>query len=186
MKKLLSLMVMSGATLAALFFLTNLSGSSARQNLQAITLKPASVIQDGSLVSLEYTLTDDSGHILESNVGKEPLTYVQGSGQIVKGLETALAGLKVGDRKRIHVSPEEGYGPVNPQAIQEIPRDKIPADAQKVGALLMTRGPQGEGITMRVKEVKDQTVVVDLNHPLAGKALNFDVKVLDIKAAVIR
>lgn len=186
MKKLLSLMVMSGAVLAALFFLTNLSGSGASQRPQAITLKPASVIQDGSLVSLEYTLTDDSGNVLESNVGKEPLTYVQGSGQIVRGLEKELAGLKVGDRKKIHVSPEEGYGPVNPQAIQEIPKDKIPADAQKVGALLMTHGPQGEAITMRVKEVKDQTVVVDLNHPLAGKALNFDVKVLDIKAAVIR
>jgi FKBP-type peptidyl-prolyl cis-trans isomerase SlyD len=72
---------------------------------------------------------------------------------------------------------------VNPQALQEIPKDKLPADAQKVGALLMTKGPQGEAITMRVKEVKDQTVVVDFNHPLAGKTLNFDVTIKDIKDA---
>jgi len=184
MKKLLGLFVMSGTVLAALFFLTNLSGHGPSQNVQAITLKPGSVIQDGSLVSIEYTLTDDSGNVLDSNVGKEPLTYVQGGGQIVRGLEKELTGLKVGERKKIHVSPEEGYGPIDPKAMQEIPKDKIPADAQKVGALLMTKGPQGEGITMRVQEVKDHTVVVDFNHPLAGKALNFDVKVLDIKSAV--
>lgn len=184
MKKLLSLMVMSGAVLAALFFLTNLSGPSTSQNLQAITLKPGTVIQEGSLVSLEYTLTDDSGKVLDSNVGKEPLTYIHGGGQIVRGLEKELTGLKVGERKKIHVNPEEGYGLVDPKAMQEIPKDKIPPDAQKVGALLMTKGPQGEGITMRVHEVRDQTVVVDFNHPLAGKALNFDVKVLDIKAPV--
>jgi len=184
MKKLLSLMVMSGAVLAALFFLTNLSGPGSSQNLQAITLKPGTVIQEGSLVSIEYTLTDDGGKVLDSNVGKEPLTYVHGGGQIVRGLEKELTGLKVGERKKIHVSVDEGYGPIDPKAMQEVPKDKIPADAQKVGALLMTKGPQGEGITMRVQEVKEQTVIVDFNHPLAGKALNFDVKVMDIKAAV--
>ncbi len=186
MKKLLGLMVMSGAVLGALFLLTNLSGPPvASQNMPAITLEPGTVIQEGALVSLEYTLTDESGNVLDSNVGKEPLTYVHGSGQIVSGLEKELAGLKVGDRKKVQVKPEEGYGLVNPNAFQEIPRDKIPRDAQKVGALLMTKGPQGEGISMRVKEIKDQTVVVDFNHPLAGKTLNFDVKVTDIKTASI-
>lgn len=185
MKKLLGLLVMSGAVLAALFFLSNLSGPGVRQNVQAITLQPGTMIKEGSLVSLEYTLTDESGKVLDSNVGKEPLTYLHGSGQIVSGLEKELAGLKVGDRKKVQVKPEEGYGLVDPKAMQEIPKDKIPADAQKVGALLMTKGPQGEGITMRVQEVKDQTVVVDFNHPLAGKTLNFDVKVTDIKTASI-
>ena len=103
MKNLLSLMVMSAAVLAALFFLTNLSGPGPGPNLQAITLKPADVIKEGSLVSIEYTLRDDSGNVLESNVGKEPLTYVQGSGQIVGGLEKALMGLKVGEIGRAHV-----------------------------------------------------------------------------------
>ena len=67
--------------------------------------------------------------------------------------------------------------------LEEIPKEKIPPDAQKVGAMLMTKSPQGQPVAMRVHEVKDKTIVVDLNHPLAGKTLNFDVKVTDIKAA---
>ncbi len=185
MKKLLGLLLMSGAALAALFFLTNLSGPG-RQQSQAVTLKPGSVIQEGSIVSIEFTLTDESGKVLDSSAGKEPLTYIQGAGQIVHGLEKELNGLKVGDQKKVQVKPEEGYGLPDPKAFQEIPREKIPADAQKVGAMLMTKSPQGQAIALRVSEVKDKTVVVDFNHPLAGKTLNFDVKVTDIKAADTR
>jgi FKBP-type peptidyl-prolyl cis-trans isomerase SlyD len=75
---------------------------------------------------------------------------------------------------------------MNPDAFQEIPKDKLPPEAQKVGAMLATKGPQGETIAMRVHEVKDKTIVVDFNHPLAGKTLNFDVKVTDIRAAETR
>jgi FKBP-type peptidyl-prolyl cis-trans isomerase SlyD len=185
MKKLLGLLLMSGAALAALLFLTNLSGP-VRQQSQAVTLKPGSVIQEGSIVSIEYTLTDESGKVLDSSAGKEPLTYIQGAGQIVHGLEKELNGLKVGDQKKVQVKPEEGYGLPDPKAFQEIPKDKLPPDAQKVGAMLMTKSPQGQAIALRVSEVKDKTVVVDFNHPLAGKTLNFDVKVTDIKAAETR
>jgi FKBP-type peptidyl-prolyl cis-trans isomerase SlyD len=182
MKKLLGLLIISGAVLAALFFLTNISGTGTG-TADTVTLKPGQIIQDGSIVSIDYTLTDETGKVIDSNAGKKPLTYVQGAGQIVRGLEQELSGLKVGDRKKVQVKPEEGYGLPNPQAFQEIPKDKIPLDAQKVGAMLMTKSPQGQSIAMRVHEVKDKTVVVDLNHPLAGKTLNFDVKVTDIKAA---
>jgi FKBP-type peptidyl-prolyl cis-trans isomerase SlyD len=183
-KKLLGLLVISGAVLGALFFLTNLSGTgSGGPNLQALTLTPGQVVQEGSLVSIEYTLTDANGAVIESNAGKEPMTYVHGAGQIVPGLEKELTGMKVGAQKKIHVKPEEGYGPVNPQAFQEIPKEKLPPDAQKVGAILATKGPQGQTITMRVHEIKGNTVIVDFNHPLAGKTLNFDVKVVDIKSA---
>jgi FKBP-type peptidyl-prolyl cis-trans isomerase SlyD len=181
-KKLLGLFVMSGAALGALFFLTNLSSTVGGPNLQALTLTPGQVVQEGSLVSLEYTLTDGTGNVIETNVGKEPMTYVHGAGQIVPGLEKELTGMKVGAQKKIQVKPEEGYGPVNPQAFQEIPKDKLPPDAQKVGAILATKGPQGQTITMRVHEIKGNTVVVDFNHPLAGKTLNFDVKVVDVKS----
>lgn len=174
---------MSGAVLGALFFLTSFARTGSGQVTPAITLKPGSVIEEGSIVSIEYTLTDDAGAVIDSNVDKEPLTYVQGAGQIVNGLEKELQGLKAGDRKKVQVKPEEGYGIPSKQAFQEFPRDTIPAEAQKAGATLMAKGQDGRAIPMRVHEVKEKTVIVDFNHPLAGKTLNFDVKIKDIRAA---
>ena len=174
---------MSGAVLGALFFLSNLARTSVAESTRGITLKPGTVIQDGSIVSVEYTLTDDGGAVIDTNVGKEPLTFIEGAGQIVKGLEQELLGLKVGDQKKVRVKPEEGYGLSDPAAFQEIPRDKILPEGQKPGAMLMSKAPDGRTIPIRVHEVKDKTVVVDLNHPLAGKTLNFDVKIKDIKSA---
>lgn len=174
---------MSGAVLGALFFLASFARTGASQGNPAISLKPASMIVEGSIVSIEYTLTDDAGAVIDSNVDKEPLTYVQGAGQIVGGLEKELIGLKTGDQKQVQVKPEEGYGMPSKQAFQEFPRETIPAEAQKSGATLMAKGQDGRAIPMRVHEVKEKTVVVDFNHPLAGKTLNFDVKIKDIRAA---
>jgi FKBP-type peptidyl-prolyl cis-trans isomerase SlyD len=182
-KKLLALLIMSGAVLGALFFLTSLARMGGGEAMQAITLKSSSVIQEGSIVSIEYTLTDDAGAVLDTNVGKEPLTFIEGAGQIVKGLERELNGMKVGDQKKVQVKPEDGYGLPDKNAYHEIPREKIPPEGQKPGTMLMTKSPDGRTIPMRVHEVKDKTVVVDLNHPLAGKTLNFDVKIKDIRAA---
>lgn len=186
MKKLIGLLVMSGAVLAALYFLSNLARTNVSEATPAFTLKAAGVIQEGSIVSIEYTLTDDAGAVVDSNVGKEPLTFIEGAGQIVRGLEKELMGLKTGDQKKVQVKPEDGYGMPDPKAFQEIPRDKIPPEGQKPGAMLMTKAPDGRAIPIRVHEVKDKTVVVDLNHPLAGKTLNFDVKIKDIKSAEAR
>src|ERR1700693_3645320 len=104
MKKLFGLLVMSGAALAALFFLTNNTGSRAGMP-QTVTLKAGHAVEEGSIVSIEYTLTDESGKVIDSTAGKEPLTYIQGAGQIVHGLEKELAGLKVGDQKKVQVTP---------------------------------------------------------------------------------
>jgi FKBP-type peptidyl-prolyl cis-trans isomerase 2 len=183
MKNLLSLFVLCGSVLAALAFVTNLSG---RPGNQSVKLTQGEVIREGSLVSIEYTLTDETGQVIDSSAGKEPLTYVHGAGQIVRGLEQELGGLRVGEQKKVQVKPENAYGLPDPKAFQEIPKEKIPPDAQKVGAMLMTKGPQGQAIAIRVHEVKDKTVVVDMNHPLAGKTLTFDVKVTDIKTAETR
>jgi FKBP-type peptidyl-prolyl cis-trans isomerase SlyD len=143
--------------------------------------KKETVVKNGSVVSLQYTLSGEDGKTIESNKGKKPLKYTHGSQQIIPGLEKELAGMKVGGEKRVKVKPEDGYGPVNPQGFQEFPKEKIPANGLKVGAVLMAKGPQGESIPVRVKEIKEKTVVLDLNHPLAGKTLVFDVKVLDIQ-----
>ncbi len=185
MKKLLGLLVISGAVLAALFFLTNIPGAGLR-TAPTVTLAKGQAVQEGAIVSIEYRLTDETGKIIDSSEGKEPLTYMHGAGQIVSGLEKELTGLKVGDQKKVQVKPEEGYGLPDPKAFQEIPKEKIPPDARKVGAMLMSQSPDGRNVSMRVHQVKDKTVVIDFNHPLAGKTLNFDVKITDIRAAVTK
>jgi FKBP-type peptidyl-prolyl cis-trans isomerase SlyD len=140
-------------------------------------------ISDGKTISMEYTLTLEDKKVLDTNVGGEPMNFTQGSHKIIPGLETALEGMKVGESKQVTVEPELGYGPINPQAVQEIPIKNIPEEARKVGAQLQGKDGQGRMVHPRVTEVKEQVVVLDFNHPLAGKKLFFDVKILDIKAA---
>jgi FKBP-type peptidyl-prolyl cis-trans isomerase SlyD len=139
------------------------------------------VITKDKQVSLEYTLTLEDKTQVDSNIGETPLVYTQGAQQIIPGLEKQLIGLKVGDSKRIEVSPEEGYGPVHPERLVDVDKTKVPADAHKVGSMLEGRSPDGERVLARVAEVKDKIVVLDFNHPLAGKKLFFDVKVLKIE-----
>ena len=160
------------ATMAALLLSTRLIGETAETEAQ---------IREGSQVALEYTLSDEAGTVIESNKGKQPMSYIHGKSQIIPGLEKELSGMKVGEEKKIQVKPEDGYGPVNPDAFQEVPKDKLPPEALKVGTMLMAQGPQGQGIPVRVHEIKDTTVIMDFNHPMAGKVLSFDVKISEIK-----
>ena len=140
-------------------------------------------ISEGKIISMEYTLTLEDKKVLDTNVGGPPLNFTQGSHQIIPGLEAALEGMKVGESKQVTVEPEQGYGPVNPQAIQEVQIDKIPMEARKVGTQLQAKDEQGRTMHPRVVEVKEQVVMLDFNHPLAGKKLYFDVKILDIQPA---
>jgi FKBP-type peptidyl-prolyl cis-trans isomerase SlyD len=160
------------AIVAVLLLSTRLIGETAETEAQ---------IREGSQVALEYTLSDEAGTVIESNKGKPPMSYIHGKSQIIPGLEKELSGMKVGEEKKIQIKPEDGYGPVNPDAFQEVPKDKLPPEALKVGTMLMAQGPQGQGIPVRVHEVKDTTVIMDFNHPMAGKTLSFDVKISEIK-----
>lgn len=137
-------------------------------------------VSEGKEVSLEYTLRLENKEVIDSNVGKQPLTFTQGSQQIIPGLERELVGLAKGDTKKVTVSPEDGYGKVDPKAFQEVEKEKIPAEAQKVGAQLQGKDASGRVFRTTVKEIKEKTVVLDFNHPLAGKTLLFDVKVLKV------
>jgi FKBP-type peptidyl-prolyl cis-trans isomerase SlyD len=143
----------------------------------------ATVVQPGSEVFFDYTLTDDEGKVVDSSKGKEPMHYVHGKGQIIPGLEKELSGMAVGSEKKVTIKPEDAYGPVNPQAFQEVPKEKLPPEALKVGTMLAAQGPGGQRVPVRVHEIKENTVVMDFNHPLAGKTLSFDVKITDVKAA---
>ena len=139
-------------------------------------------VQNGSSVSIEYTLKDEGGQVLDTNKGKSPLTFTQGQQQIIPGLERELIGMHAGDEKKVVVKPEDAYGPIMPNAQTEVPKDAVPKEGLKVGTALMARSGSGETRPVVVKEIKENTVVLDLNHPLAGKTLFFDVKVLGVDA----
>lgn len=139
------------------------------------------VIETGSTVSIEYTLTLDDGTTADSNVGGNPLTFTQGTGQILPALEEELLGAKVGDQKEIKLTAEQGYGEVIPDAFQEVPLERLPEEAQTAGTMLMASAPDGQEHPVRVHEVKEETIILDFNHPLAGQVLNFDIKVLAIE-----
>jgi len=135
-------------------------------------------ISDGKTVGFEYTLSLSDGTVVESNVGGDAFTYVQGGQQILPALEAALVGLAVDDTKEVTLAPEDAYGPVNPQAFQEIPIDQIPEDARVVGSILGAEGYDGP---IRVHEVREETVLLDFNNPLAGKTLTFDIRIVSLQ-----
>ena len=139
------------------------------------------VVADGRTVSIEYTLKLDDGTTADSNKGGEPLVFHQGQHEILPALEAALAGMKVGESRKVTLEPAKAYGEVDPKLVQEVEVDQIPADARVVGTQLVAQDPSGKQIPVRVKEVREDKIVMDLNHPLAGKTLHFDVKVLKIE-----
>jgi FKBP-type peptidyl-prolyl cis-trans isomerase SlyD len=155
--------------------------STAFAQTPAPTSNQAGAVQTGSSVSIEYTLKDEGGQVLDSNKGKSPLVFTQGQQQIIPGLEREMIGMRAGEEKHVVVKPEDAYGPVVPNAQTEVPKDAIPKEGLKVGTALMARSGSGETRPVIVKEIKDSTVVLDLNHPLAGKTLFFDVKVLGVE-----
>ena len=141
------------------------------------------VVKDGMLVTLDYTVKTPDGKLLETSKGSQPLKYIHGKKMMIPGLERELTGMKIGAEKHITIKPEDGYGKLNPNAVQEVPKEKVPPNALKVGAVLVGTDKNGSPMPMTVKEIKEKTVVMDLNHPLAGKTLMFDVKVVDIQPA---
>lgn len=144
--------------------------------------KDERVVKDGLMISLEYTLKGADGKIIESTKGHEPVRYIHGQNMMIPGLERELTGMKVGGQKNVKVKPEDAYGPVNAKAFQEVPKEQIPANAHKVGAILAGPSPDGGIMPVRVHQIKEKTIVLDLNHPLAGKTLVFDVRIVDIQA----
>ena len=140
-------------------------------------------VQDNMDVGLEYTLTVD-GAVVDSTQGKVPFHYVQGRHQMIPGLERQLTGLHVGDAKDVVVKPEEGYGSVDPSAMMEIPKTQLPPNiTPTVGMVLHGTQKDGQSFRAKIQEIKDKTVKLDLNHPLAGKTLNFKIKIATIAPA---
>jgi FKBP-type peptidyl-prolyl cis-trans isomerase 2 len=136
-------------------------------------------VSNGKVISLEYTLKLENGHVVDTNVGQAPLTYTQGANQIIRGVEAALQGMEVGQAKQAVVPPAEGYGDPDPNAFHEMPKDKLPQEIQ-VGTQLHGKDASGREIRPIVSAINDETVLLDFNHPLAGKTLYFDLRVVNI------
>lgn len=139
------------------------------------------VVAEGSKVSIEYTLKLDDGSTADTNLGGKPLVYEQGKGQMLPALEKQLVGMKVNETRKVTLSPEEGYGAVNPEAFHSVPASQVPEEARKPGVVLVAEDGSGNRQQVRVHEVKGDEIVMDMNHPLAGKTLHFDVKVVGIQ-----
>jgi len=138
-------------------------------------------IAQNSVVAFHYTLTNDAGEVLDSSEGRDPLTYLHGAGNIIPGLEKELEGRAAGDTLNVAVSPEEGYGEVQPQLVQEVPRDAFQGVEAVEPGMQFQAQTQGGPLMVTVTKVEGDTVTVDGNHPLAGQKLNFDVKIEEVR-----
>ncbi len=141
-------------------------------------------VEKGNVVSVDYELHLGDGKVVDASEPGKPLSYIHGEGQIVPGLERALEGLDVGEARKVVVEPDDGYGPHDARGVQEVPRSAFPTElVPQVGMELSAQGPQGETVPFVIKEVRPETVVIDLNHPLAGETLHFAVTVRGVRAA---
>ena len=138
-------------------------------------------IKKGDTIRIHYTGTLLDETVFDSSDGREPLEFVVGSGQVIPGLDEAMPGLSVGEKKRVEIACVDAYGPINPAMRQEIPREGIPDDIPlDPGTQLQMKTPEGHDLSVTVIEANDATVTLDANHPLAGQDLIFDVEVVSI------
>ena len=141
------------------------------------------IISNDSVVLFNYILSNDAGEILDQSQG-EPLAYLHGHHNIIPGLEAQMMGKSVGDKFKVTVAPEDAYGEYYAEAVQEVPRANFQGvDNIEAGMQFQSRAEDGQVMLVTVKEVTDDTVIVDGNHPLAGQALTFDVEVIEVRPA---
>ena len=140
-------------------------------------------VSKNKVVSIHYTVSD-GGKKVESSRGEEPLMYLHGHDQIIAGLEKALSGKVIGDKFTVDIKPKDGYGDYDDELVAELKKTQFKDQKElKVGAMFQFASPDGEVAVARITAVGKDTVTVDQNHPFAGKTLNFDVEVVDVRAA---
>jgi FKBP-type peptidyl-prolyl cis-trans isomerase SlyD len=143
-------------------------------------------IQPNTHVTLDYELRDDEGELVDASEadGGEPIRYVHGYGMLVPGLEAALVGLRAGDERDVVVAADEGYGEYDEELVLEVERSELPDPTKvNVGDELVAESPDGDEMSLSVVEVRDDVVVLDANHPLAGMTLRYHVTVRDVRRA---
>lgn len=135
------------------------------------------------IVSIEYTLKDDDGNIVDSSKGGDPLVYLHGANNLIPGLEKQLEGKSSGDELNVRIPPEEAYGNRDDAKVESVNKSMFGDENIKVGAQYHAAGPNNEHFVVTVVDVKDDMVTIDANHPLAGVHLNFEVKVVEVREA---
>ena len=140
-------------------------------------------INHDTLVTLHFTLKLPNGDVVDTTLDKQPATFKVGDGSLLPGFEQALFGLKAGDKRSFEIEPEKGFGPGNPQNLQNISRDQFDEMELEEGLLVIFQDAAGGELPGVVKTIHETVVVVDFNHPLAGKVITFDVEIIDVQAA---
>ena len=142
------------------------------------------MIKKGSVVNLNYVLTNEEGSVMDQSSEDQPFFYLHGFGNIIPGLENGLEGLSVGTKKDIQVQPNDGYGTRNDDLIMKVPKTQFPSDVEiEVGMQFQSQNQNGQPVVFEVIELSDSEITVDGNHPMAGKTLNFNIEVLTIREA---
>ncbi|MDG1038419.1 MAG: peptidylprolyl isomerase [Polaribacter sp.] len=145
-----------------------------------------SQVKENNTIKVNYTGKLSNGQIFDTSEGKEPIEFVLGQGRLIPGFEKGLIDMKLNEKKTIEIAKDQAYGDVNDNLIKEVNKTELPQDMEpKVGMGLVSKSPDGKEINLMVVEVKDESIVIDGNHPLAGHDLIFDVEVVEIKETVI-
>ncbi|WP_275316447.1 FKBP-type peptidyl-prolyl cis-trans isomerase [Tenacibaculum bernardetii] len=140
-----------------------------------------SQVKENNTVKVNYTGKLSDGQIFDSSEGKEPIEFTLGEGRLIPGFEKGLIDMKLNEKKTITIAKEEAYGDVNENLIQEVNKTDLPQDmAPQVGMGLVSKSPDGQEFNLVITEVKEESVIIDGNHPLAGKELIFDLEVVAI------
>ncbi len=144
-------------------------------------------VKENNTVKVKYTVKISDWKIFDSSDGKEPIEFTLGQGQLIPGFEKGLIDMKLNEKKTINMTKDEAYGEVNETLIQEVKKTDLPQDMEpKVGMGLVSKSPEGQEINLMVVEVKEETIVIDGNHPLAGRDLIFDLEVVEIIASEVK
>lgn len=138
------------------------------------------MIEKGNVVSVHYTGRFENGEVFDSSIGREPLKFQFGSGQLITGFEEAILGKSVGDKVSINITPDKSYGKIREDLIVKVKHDQMPGKVE-VGQTLQAQASNGQEINVTVTEITDDYVMIDANHPLAGKNLIFEIEVLEIE-----
>jgi FKBP-type peptidyl-prolyl cis-trans isomerase 2 len=147
--------------------------SKTEQNAETVKIKDK--------VKIHYTGSFSDGKVFDSSEGREPLQFVVGAGEVIPGFEQAVKGMKLNEEKKVHLPAKEGYGEIRAELIQEIPRKALPEKPEpQVGMQLIMQAPDGRKLLAIITKINEDKITLDLNHPLAGKDLQFKVKVVSI------
>ena len=138
-------------------------------------------VKEGDVVRVHYTGKLTNGEQFDSSEGRDPLEFTVGGGQMIKGFDDAMPGMKVGDKKTINILPQDAYGDKDESAMIPFPKENIPPDMKlEPGMQLQLRNESGQPFPVTVAEIKDDVVILDANHMLAGKELVFDIELMEI------